>query len=217
MIGAGDTLLVATRNRGKTREFRAAFATLGIEVKDLNEIGELPEIAETGTTFYENALIKARAASAAAGLPVLADDSGLCVDALGGAPGVYSARYAGEGASDADNNAKLLRELAAAGATVDAASLGAEKAPDGAKLLSPARFVSSLVLYEPDGDRITAAEGTVEGAIIDRPAGAGGFGYDPLFWLPSFGKTMAEISLEEKNAISHRGRALRKLLAQLGR
>lgn len=221
MIGAGGTVIVATRNRGKTREFRAAFAQLGLETKDLNELEQdIPEIEETGATFYDNALIKAQAVAKATGLPALADDSGLCVDALQGAPGVYSARYAGEGAGDADNNAKLLRELAAAVGerSADFAVIAAEAGaslPEGARLLSPARFVSSLVLAYPDGRVRAAAEGEVRGFIVDRPAGAGGFGYDPLFWLPELGKTMAEVTVEEKNALSHRGHALRKLLGQL--
>ncbi|WP_027092063.1 XTP/dITP diphosphatase [Cohnella thermotolerans] len=211
MIGRGDTLLIATRNAGKTREFREAFAALGVSVKDLNEVAGVPEIEETGDTFEANALIKAKAAAEATGLPALADDSGLCVDALGGAPGVYSARYAGEGAGDAANNAKLLRELSALGASAEGAGAG----PDGAKLLSSARFVCSLVLYEPATGAQTVAEGTVEGFIADRASGSGGFGYDPLFYLPEYGKSMAEISLEEKNRISHRGLALRRLLAKL--
>ncbi|MCC3375719.1 RdgB/HAM1 family non-canonical purine NTP pyrophosphatase [Cohnella sp. REN36] len=211
MIRAGETLLVATRNRGKTNEFRAAFAPLGIEVRDLNEAPEaIPDIVEDGETFADNALIKARIVSEATGLPTLADDSGLCVDALGGAPGVYSARYAGAGASDADNNAKLLRELAATGLTPpdEAAAAGA---PDA---LSAARFVSALVLYAPGGETKTA-EGDVRGFILPTPRGEGGFGYDPLFWLPNYGRTMAELSTEEKNAVSHRGEALRRLLARL--
>lgn len=211
MIVRGDTLLIATRNAGKTREFREAFAAIGVHVKDLNEVTGVPEIEETGTTFAENALIKAKAASEATGLPALADDSGLCVDALGGAPGVYSARYAGEGATDAANNAKLLAALAELGTVPE----GLPEAPANARLLSPARFVCSLVLYDPrTGDR-TEAEGAVRGYIADRASGSGGFGYDPLFYLPEFGKTLAEISIEEKNAISHRGQALRELLAKL--
>ncbi|CAM3739245.1 RdgB/HAM1 family non-canonical purine NTP pyrophosphatase [Cohnella lubricantis] len=213
MIAPGDTLLIATRNAGKTKEFREAFAAIGVQVKDLNEVSGVPEIEETGTTFAENAFIKAKAASEAAGLPALADDSGLCVDALGGAPGVYSARYAGEGAGDAANNAKLLASLAA----LEAVPAGMPEASGSAKLLSPAKFVCSLVLYDPRTGERVEAEGAIHGFVADRASGSGGFGYDPLFYLPKHGKTMAEISIEEKNAISHRGQALRELLAKLKR
>ncbi|WP_338131314.1 non-canonical purine NTP pyrophosphatase [Cohnella rhizosphaerae] len=194
-LAQGDTLLVATRNKGKTAEFRAAFAALGVKVADLTEFEggrDIPDIVEDGDTFEANAAIKARAVALATGLPALADDSGLCVDALGGAPGVYSARYAGEGATDADNNAKLIRELRAAGASVPAAL--ADGATDA---LSAARFVSCLVLYKPDGDTLSA-EGAVEGIVTGAPRGSGGFGYDPLFWLPAHGRSMAELSVGEK-------------------
>lgn len=209
-IKPGLVLVVATKNRGKAQEFREAFAPLGIQVRDLNETAGIPLIEETGETFAENALIKARTTANILGFPVLADDSGLCVDALGGAPGVYSARYAGKHASDADNNAKLLRELAMSGVRDEAG--GGSPA-----LYSSARFVCSLVFYMPDDGSWLEAEGSVEGFILKEPRGAGGFGYDPLFWLPEFGKSMAELTVEEKNAVSHRGRALRKLLGQLER
>jgi XTP/dITP diphosphohydrolase len=202
MIQAGGTVLVATRNKGKTKEFREAFRKIGIEIKDLSDTEGIPAIEETGTTFAENAYIKAKAVADIVGMPVLADDSGLCVDALDGAPGVYSARYAGEEATDRDNNVKLLRELEAI------------LLPGAAnqEFLSAARFVCSLVLFDPqDGSRLEV-EGSVEGLILRNPRGTDGFGYDPLFWLPSHGRSMAELSIEEKNAISHRGQALRKLL-----
>jgi len=211
-LSAGDTLLMATRNKGKTAEFRAAFAALGVTVADLTEFEggkDIPDIVEDGDSFEANATIKAKAVSLATGLPALADDSGLCVDALGGAPGIYSARYAGEGAGDAANNAKLVLELRAAGASVPAAEAGG--APDP---LSTARFVSCLVVYKPGGDTLSA-EGAVEGVITGTPRGEGGFGYDPLFWLPSHGRSMAELSVAEKNAISHRGNALAELLRRL--
>ncbi|MNN41511.1 dITP/XTP pyrophosphatase [compost metagenome] len=162
---------------------------------------QLPDVVEDGATFAENAFKKSKAVGEALGLPVLADDSGLCVDALDGRPGVYSARYAGEGARDEDNNLKLLSELE-----------GLKQGEDtGQPLLSPARFVCALSLYDPaDGQELTA-EGTVEGWITSEPAGGGGFGYDPLFYLPEYEKTMAELTLEEKQKISHRGMALRLL------
>ncbi len=208
MIEAGTKWVVATRNAGKTKEFREAFAAFGVEVADLHDCPEVPPIEETGTTFAENALLKARTTAEIIGLPVLADDSGLCVDLLGGRPGVYSARYAGEHATDADNNAKLLRELAA---------LGRREEPDDGSpaVWGTARFVSCLVLYFPQQGTRIEAEGTVEGQILKEPRGLGGFGYDPLFWLPDFGKSMAELTVEEKNAVSHRGRALRKLLERI--
>jgi XTP/dITP diphosphohydrolase len=202
MIQAGGTVLVATRNKGKTKEFREAFRKIGIEIKDLSDTEGIPVIEETGTTFAENAYIKAKTVADIVGMPVLADDSGICVDALDGAPGVYSARYAGEEATDRDNNVKLLRELEAI------LSQGAANQ----EFLSAARFVCSLVLFDPqDGSRLEV-EGSVEGLILRNPRGTDGFGYDPLFWLPSHGRSMAELSIEEKNAISHRGQALRKLL-----
>ncbi|MCD9022752.1 XTP/dITP diphosphatase [Cohnella silvisoli] len=208
MIEAGSTIVLATRNKGKTKEFREAFQKIGITVKDLFDIEGIPSIEETGVTFAENAFLKAKAVADIVGLPVLADDSGLCVDALDGAPGVYSARYAGEDASDEDNNLKLLRELKARGIDV-AAHSGEGTEPE---LLSKARFVCSLVLYDPaDGSQLQT-EGAVEGDILGSARGTDGFGYDPLFWVSSHDRSMAELSLEEKNAISHRGQALRRLL-----
>jgi XTP/dITP diphosphohydrolase len=206
MIGPGTVIVVATRNRGKTQEFRAAFSEMGAEVRDLNETAGVPPVEETGATFAENARLKARKTALHLGLPVLADDSGLCVDALGGAPGVYSARYAGEGATDADNNAKLLRELNALPASKSGFVAG-----DPTRFGS-ARFVCALALYVPDSDTFVEAEGTVEGFILASPKGDGGFGYDPLFWLPEFGRSMAELSTAEKNKISHRGAAIRNLI-----
>jgi XTP/dITP diphosphohydrolase len=208
LIGPGDTLVIATRNLGKTKEFREAFAVLGVTVSDLNEAEGVPPIAETGETFAENALLKARTAAEILGLPVLADDSGLCVDALRGAPGVYSARYAGEGASDADNNAKLLHELESRS---EAGSLR-DTAPG---LLSSAKFVCCLALYMPADGTHLAVEGAVDGFILKERRGEGGFGYDPYFWLAPFGKSMAELTIDEKNKVSHRGRALQRLLNML--
>lgn len=201
-----SVIIVATRNQGKVREFAHALEFLGKPVKSMYDYPEVPEIVEDGETFADNARKKAKTAGDLLGQPVLADDSGLCVDALDGEPGVYSARYAGEGAADEENNAKLLAEL--------------EKRRQGEDtqqpLLSPARFVCHLALYDPATGRFTEASGEVEGWITSEPAGGGGFGYDPLFYLPAYEKTLAELTLEEKQAISHRGEALRKLADKLG-
>lgn len=166
---------------------------------------ELPDVVEDGVTFAENAWKKAKAVGDALGLPVLADDSGLCVDLLGGDPGVYSARYAGEGATDAKNNAKLLEALESLKSGEDTEQ----------PLLSPASFVCALVLYDPATGHKYEAEGTAEGWITAQAAGAGGFGYDPLFYVPEYEMTMAELTLEQKQAISHRGNALRALVSSL--
>lgn len=205
MAAENGILIVATKNAGKVREFTHAFAPLGLEVKSMFDYPELPAVMEDGTTFAENALKKSKQIAEALGMPVLADDSGLCVDALEGRPGVYSARYAGEQATDEENNLKLLSELE-----------GMKQGEDtGQPLLSTARFVCALSLYDPATGEEYTAEGTVEGWITSEPAGGGGFGYDPLFFLPEFGKTMAELTLTEKQAISHRGRALRLLTEKL--
>ncbi|MCE5190513.1 MAG: RdgB/HAM1 family non-canonical purine NTP pyrophosphatase [Actinomycetia bacterium] len=193
--GEARRVIVASTNHGKLAEIRSALDLDGWEFVTATDLGrETLDVEETGATFAENALLKARAYAEAFGLAALADDSGLEVDALAGAPGVRSARYSGEGATDARNNKKLLDALTGL--------------PEAAR---SARFRSAVALVEPDG-AVTAAEGTCEGRIGLRPAGTGGFGYDPLF-LPAAapGRTMAELSLAEKNAISHRGEALRAL------
>ncbi len=186
-------ILVATRNRGKIKEFQTFFGQWGWSVKSLEHFPELPEIVEDGFTFEENARKKAENLFLWTGLPVLADDSGLEVDALGGRPGVYSARFAGEQASDEENNEKLLEALR-----------------DVPFEQRTARFHCVLVLMCRE-ERVITAEGFCEGVILTAPRGTGGFGYDPLFYLPSYGKTMAELKPDEKNRISHRGQALRKL------
>jgi XTP/dITP diphosphohydrolase len=221
----GDLIVVATKNNGKAKEFAHAFAKIGKQMVSLNDYPHIPDIPEDGDTFAANARIKAKAAGDALGVPALADDSGLRVAALDGAPGVYSARYSGEGATDASNNAKLLKELAAIGAVLqiqNAEATGNDEAgevwrlpQDGSKALSRAQFVCALALYDPATGEFVEAEGTVDGVITDKPHGEGGFGYDPLFWLPELGRGMAELSREEKGGISHRGEALRKLLASL--
>ncbi|WP_342480595.1 XTP/dITP diphosphatase [Paenibacillus sp. FSL L8-0340] len=205
MKTASGILIVATKNKGKVREFQHAFAPLRLEVKSMFDYPALPDVVEDGVTFAENALKKAKAVGDALGLPVLADDSGLCVDAIDGRPGVYSARYAGEGAEDGENNLKLLNEL-------EELKQGEDT---GQPLLSTARFVCALSLYDPANGQELTAEGRVEGWITSEPAGGGGFGYDPLFYLPEFEKTMAELTLEEKQQISHRGMALRLLTEKL--
>ncbi len=190
-------IVLATHNQGKIREFTEAFHEIGWETVPIRDVMDLPDPEETGSTFEENALQKARAYAKAADMPVLSDDSGIIADALGDRPGIYSARYAGRHGDDEANNRKLIADLAP--------FQGEERR---------GRYVCVVALAWPDGKAVTA-EGTCEGIIRDFYAGTGGFGYDPLFYLPQFGKTMAEISLEEKNSISHRGRALRALLAKL--
>jgi len=209
-------LVVATRNAGKKREFQQMLGPLGYEVLSLTDYPDMPDIEETGTTFAENAELKARATAEKLGLPVIADDSGISVERLGGAPGVYSARYSGEHATDEANIRKLLDELAKLGQEPE----GEAKLPSGAvvRLLSEAAFICSIVHIDPtagpDHDKLVA-EGRLAGYVIDQLAGEGGFGYDPIFYVPEYGRTMAELSAEEKNAISHRGQALRQLMEQL--
>ncbi|MBP3382027.1 MAG: RdgB/HAM1 family non-canonical purine NTP pyrophosphatase [Clostridia bacterium] len=185
--------IIATHNAHKLEELRRILQPLGIEAVTDRDLGiELPEVDETGTTFAENAYLKAAAACAFSGLPAIADDSGLMVDALDGAPGVYSARYAGENGTDAMCNEKLLFEM--------------RDIPDEKR---GAQFVSAICCVFPSGDTLTA-NGICRGTIGYAPKGENGFGYDPLFITEDFpGKTSAEISSAEKDAISHRGKALR--------
>ena len=190
-------LFLATRNRGKLREITRILEGLPLEVVGLGEFPDFPPVEETGETFLENALLKARAAASFTGLPSLADDSGLEVDALRGAPGVMSSRYAGKEGDDAANVARLLREM--------------EGIPEKRR---GARFVCVLVLAHPDG-RWVSLEGTCRGRIATSPRGTGGFGYDPVFIPEGMDRTMAQLSLEEKNALSHRGAALRALREML--
>lgn len=193
-----ETIILATHNAGKIREFKGALEPLGYDVVSVHDvISDIKEPEETGTTFVENARLKARYYMKATGRPCLADDSGIIADVLDGRPGVYSARYAGPECDDGQNNQKLIEELR---------PFPPEK--------RTAHSVCDLVLIWPDGREIHA-EGTCSGLIRDFYAGTGGFGYDPLFYVPSYGRTMAELSLEEKNKISHRGRALKKLLELL--
>ena len=191
-------LVLASGNAGKLREFRRLLAPLGIEVISQAELG-IEDAEEPHVTFVENALAKARHASARAKLPALADDSGICVRALGGAPGVLSARYAGEPKSDARNNAKLVAALAAV----------ADRRAHYACVLA-------LTRHADDPEPIIA-EGVWHGTIIDAPRGTGGFGYDPHFLDSETGLTGAELPLERKNELSHRGKAIRALIARLNR
>ena len=187
--------VLASHNKGKLKEMAAILGELGIEVASLPE--GAPEPEENGATFEENARIKAKAAADFTGLPAIADDSGLCVDALNGAPGVYSARYSGEGATDEKNNAKLLSEL--------------EDVPDDKRT---ARFRTVVTCAFPDGTHFQV-DGCCEGRILRAPEGSDGFGYDPLFWYAPFEKTFASLTPEEKNAVSHRGKAMRKFAGEL--
>ncbi len=185
-------LLVATHNQGKVREYRALLGDLPLDVTYLDAEGITVDVEETGTTFAENAILKARFYAGFSGLWTWADDSGLVVDALGGAPGVYSARYAGPGASDADRYRKLLAALAAVP--------WAERT---------ARFCCTGALARPAaaGGLVETADGACEGVIAFGPAGDNGFGYDPVFYMPEHGATMAQLDAEVKNRISHRARA----------
>ncbi len=190
-------IVIATKNRGKVAEFRQIMDELGlpdtVDVSCLSDFPDYPDVDETGGTFEQNALIKARAAARHTGLLSAADDSGIEVEALGGAPGVLSARFAGPNATDAANNEKLLGLLA---------GVPPEK--------RAARFVAVIALVSPDG-RETTVRGECRGRISDAPMGAGGFGYDPIFFYPPLSKTYAEMSDPEKNKISHRRRAIEAL------
>ena len=189
-------LVLASNNAKKMKELNALLAPLGFEVIPQGQLG-IPEAEEPHCTFVENALAKARHASKESGLPALADDSGLCVAALGGAPGVYSARFAGEPKSDARNNEKLLADLCE---TCNRA----------------AHFVSVIVVVRHAEDpQPLIAEGEWHGEILAAPRGKDGFGYDPLFYLPEFDKTAAELDADTKNRLSHRGQAMQKLLDRL--
>ncbi|MCC6712128.1 MAG: XTP/dITP diphosphatase [Candidatus Dadabacteria bacterium] len=186
-----DEIVLATGNKGKVKEFEGLLRGVAGKIIGLGDLESPPEIVEDGDTFMENALKKARALAKYSGKPALADDSGLAVDALGGKPGVYSARYAGEGATDEKNIDKLLREL-------------------GDTENRRARFVCFLALVTPDGKE-TVVSGKCEGIILPERRGGGGFGYDPVFYIPRYGKTMAEIPAGLKNEISHRARAVEAL------
>ncbi|KJR44767.1 Nucleoside 5-triphosphatase RdgB (dHAPTP, dITP, XTP-specific) [Desulfosporosinus sp. I2] len=187
-------IILATQNQGKIKELQELLADETIDVLSLQDIEEWEDVEENGVTFADNAALKARAAVKKTGLIALADDSGLEVDALNNAPGVYSARFAGEPKDDERNNDKLLQEL--------------ESIPDGSRT---ARFRCALVVVTPEGEEFLT-EGSVEGQILRQRRGQKGFGYDPLFYVPEYARTMAELTLTEKNKLSHRAQAFRKVI-----
>ena len=187
------TIVIATKNKGKLKEFRSILSEAYDDILSLADFDDIPDIEETGLSFRENAFIKAKTASDFLGMDAIGDDSGLIVDALGGAPGIYSARYAGEGASDDENNEKLLSEL------------------KGEKNRT-ARFVCCIALAFASGIQ-EFFEGECCGQIIQEKRGRNGFGYDPVFYVPQYGKTMAELGPDTKNRISHRAKASEKLLS----
>ena len=188
-------LVLASKNQKKMKEMNEILSGMGVEVCLQADVGIDIDVEETGTTFEENSLLKARAVMEASGQPAIADDSGLCVDALNGAPGVYSARYGGEGLDDAGRYRLLLSNM-----------------PKGAA--RTAKFVSVITCCFPNGDVLTA-RGECQGTIAYAPMGEGGFGYDPVFFAPELKKTFAQLSQEEKNAVSHRGKALEAFAVKL--
>ena len=190
-----EKFVLATHNPGKLKEMSDILARFGVEVVSPGDLGITVDVEETGTTFAENAMLKAKAICAAAKLPAIADDSGLCVDALNGGPGVYSARYGGEGLDDKGRYTLLLNNMR--GQTTRAA-----------------HFTCSIACAFPNGDTLTA-EGRCDGSIAYAPLGEGGFGYDPVFLLPGTGKTFGQLSQEEKSAVSHRGKALKEFAGKL--
>jgi len=190
-------IIFATGNAGKMREIRLILGDLGCQILSMKEAGADPEIVEDGETFAENAEIKARAVWDCTGDIVLADDSGLVVDYLNGEPGVYSARYMGEDTSYEIKNRNLIERLKDARGDARAA-----------------RFVCNIAAVLPDG-RVIHTEETMEGRIADEPAGSEGFGYDPILWLPEYGVTSAQLTIEQKNQVSHRGKALEAMKAEL--
>ncbi len=191
-------LVIATKNSHKVREIKDKFSCIeNLEIRSLDDFDNVPDVLEDGKTFEQNSLKKAREISRCTGLPCLADDSGLVVDALKGEPGVYSARYAGENATDGERNSLVLEKM--------------KDIPDDKRA---ARFICAIAIVMPDG-REFLTEGRCEGTIAREPGGDQGFGYDPIFYLPDLGKTMAELPLSEKNRISHRALALEKAKAIL--
>jgi XTP/dITP diphosphohydrolase len=193
-MGKLPILVMATRNPGKTAEIRELLQGFPVEIKSLSDFGPIPEVEEDGDTFDANAYKKASFTARVLGVPAIADDSGIAVDALNGAPGVHSARYGGENASDEDRRNKLLTEM------------------DG-RIDRKAAFECVISLAVPAGPALTY-EGRCEGVLAEAPAGANGFGYDPIFYYPPLQKTFAELTREEKSRVSHRGKALRELQSE---
>jgi XTP/dITP diphosphohydrolase len=190
----GQIIVLATRNAGKAKEFQQLLKDFPVEIKNLNQFGPIPDVEEDGATFDDNAYKKASFAAKVLGLPAIADDSGLVVDALDGAPGVKSARYAGENASDEENIKKLLKQM------------------EG-KSNRHAAFECVISIAVPSGPALTY-EGRCEGEITSQPQGISGFGYDPVFYFPEYGKTFAELTSTEKNRVSHRGKALAQVVEE---
>ena len=188
-------LVLASKNEKKLAEMNAILSELGVEVCSEAQAGVDVDVEETGTTFEENSLLKAKAVMEASGLPAIADDSGLCVDALNGAPGVYSARYGGPGLTDEERYQLLLENMRG-------------------QMPRTAKFVSVITCCFPNGDVITA-RGECPGTIAFAPMGEGGFGYDPVFFIPGLKKTFAQMTLEERSSISHRGKAMREFYGKL--
>jgi len=189
-----SVIVLATKNEGKVKELRQLLKGFPVEIKNLNDFGPIPEVEEDGKTFDDNAYKKAHFTAKVLGLPAISDDSGLVVEALGGAPGVKSARYAGDRATDKDNIEKLLGEMAG-------------------KNNRRAAFECVISIAVPSGPALTY-EGRCEGEITREPIGTQGFGYDPVFYYPPYGKTFAELSSEQKNKVSHRGKALQEMAAE---
>ncbi len=197
LVDMGNSeIVVATTNEGKYKEFRSLLRSIFKDFYSLRDFGEVPKIVEDGKSFRENAYKKASAVARYTNLPVLADDSGLVVPSIGGKPGIYSARYAGEGATDLDNIKKLLKDM--------------EHVSD-----RRAYFVCEIVVIFPRSSTTVEARGECEGEILTEPRGHGGFGYDPIFFIPDLGKTMAELDNEQKNSISHRAKAVFNLIEKL--
>lgn len=188
-------IVLATRNKGKTREIKTLLKDFPIDIKNLDDFGPIPDVIEDGKTFDDNAYKKAAFTAKILGYPAMADDSGLCVEALDGAPGIYSARYAGENATDADNVKKMLADL------------------DG-KENRNAAFKCVISIAVPTSAALTY-EGECKGVLTKEPMGDNGFGYDPLFFYPEFNKTFAQLTLEEKGSVSHRGKALKEIANEI--
>ncbi len=189
------TIVLATRNKNKTREITSLLKDFPVKIKNLDDFGPIPEVIEDGKTFDDNAYKKASFTSRILGYPAMADDSGLCVEALGGAPGIFSARYAGENATDRDNVKKVLEDLR-----------GKEN--------RNASFKCVISIAVPTGAALTY-EGECKGVLIDEPAGENGFGYDPVFFYPELDKTFAQLTMEQKAMVSHRGKALREITDEM--